>query len=77
MNRFVDAVLADAEPADREAFVKGLTWVDERSRALFKHELRRGQRRRSDRAPHEAVRETTTPTRKPRLACSSSRRSSR
>ena len=35
VNRFVDGVLADAEPADRETFVRGLTWIDERSRALF------------------------------------------
>ena len=35
VNRFIDGVLADAEPADREAFVRGLTWIDERSRALF------------------------------------------
>ena len=35
VNRFVDAVLVEAKPADRDAFIRGLTWMDERSRALF------------------------------------------
>jgi hypothetical protein len=35
VNRFIDAVLRDARPADRESFLRGLAWMDERSRALF------------------------------------------
>jgi len=35
VNRFVDAVLEDADPRDKKEFVRGLTWVDERSRDLF------------------------------------------
>jgi Gluconate 2-dehydrogenase subunit 3 len=36
VNRFVDTVLQDAKPADRATFVRGLTWIDQRSQALFK-----------------------------------------
>jgi len=39
VNRFVDGVLADAPAADRETFVRGLTWMDERSRALFQKDF--------------------------------------
>jgi hypothetical protein len=35
VNRFIDTVLADAPPADRESFLRGLAWMDARSRALF------------------------------------------
>jgi hypothetical protein len=35
VNRYVDAVLLDADQADRYEFLRGLTWVDRRSRALF------------------------------------------
>jgi hypothetical protein len=35
VNRFVDSVLHDAPPADRETFVKGLAWIDSRSKTLF------------------------------------------
>ena len=35
VNRFVDSVLFDAPPADRETFLKGLAWIDARSKALF------------------------------------------
>jgi glucoside 3-dehydrogenase (cytochrome c) hitch-hiker subunit len=35
VNRFIDAVLHDARPADRDSFLRGLAWMDERSRALF------------------------------------------
>ena len=35
VNRFIDAVLRDARPADRDSFLRGLAWMDERSRALF------------------------------------------
>jgi hypothetical protein len=39
VNRFVDAVLADASSGDRESFVRGLAWIDERSRALFEKDF--------------------------------------
>jgi Gluconate 2-dehydrogenase subunit 3 len=35
VNRFVDAVLADAEESERKTFFKGLAWLDARSRELF------------------------------------------
>ena len=35
VDRFVDVVLAEATPSDRDQFVKGLAWIDERSRALY------------------------------------------
>ena len=35
VNRFIDAVLRDARPADRDSFLRGIAWMDERSRALF------------------------------------------
>lgn len=36
VNRFIDQVLTDAEPQVRGSFAQGLTWIDARSRALFK-----------------------------------------
>jgi Gluconate 2-dehydrogenase subunit 3 len=36
VNRFIDHVLTDAQPEVRGSFVRGLTWIDARSRALFK-----------------------------------------
>jgi Gluconate 2-dehydrogenase subunit 3 len=36
VNRFIDAVLQRAKPADRDAFLRGLTWIDERSRTQFR-----------------------------------------
>ena len=36
VNRFVDAVLHEAPAAEREAFLRGLAWIDERSQALVK-----------------------------------------
>ena len=36
VNRFIDAVLHDAKSADREAFLRGLAWIDSRSRALHR-----------------------------------------
>lgn len=33
VNRFIDAVLQQAPPADRDAFLRGLAWMDERSRS--------------------------------------------
>ena len=35
VNRFIDHVLAEASPADRDEFLRGLAWTDERSRSLF------------------------------------------
>jgi hypothetical protein len=35
VNRFIDRVLNDAPPADRDTFLRGLAWIDERTRALF------------------------------------------
>lgn len=35
VNRFVDEVLADSGPAERREFLRGLTWIDQRSRELF------------------------------------------
>ncbi len=39
VNRFVDTVLQGATPADREKFLKGLGWIDARSKTLFKHDF--------------------------------------
>jgi hypothetical protein len=36
VNRFVDQVLTDAAPPVRESFVRGLSWIDSRSRELYK-----------------------------------------
>ena len=36
VNRFIDAVLQRAKPADRDSFLRGLTWMDERSRTQFR-----------------------------------------
>jgi hypothetical protein len=35
VNRFVDGILDEATPSDRDAFLKGLAWMDARSTALF------------------------------------------
>jgi hypothetical protein len=35
VNRFIDNVLEDADARDRKEFLRGLQWVDERSRELF------------------------------------------
>lgn len=39
VNRFIDSVLQGAEPAVRQRFLQGLTWMDTRSRALFKKDF--------------------------------------
>jgi hypothetical protein len=39
VNRFVDRVLQEARPADRASFLRGLAWIDRRSRALFKKDF--------------------------------------
>ena len=33
VNQFIDTVLEDAPPAERESFIGGLAWIDRRSRA--------------------------------------------
>ena len=35
VNRFVDRVLYEANPADRDKFFRGLAWIDERSKILY------------------------------------------
>jgi hypothetical protein len=35
VDRFIDSILAEAPPAERTSFVKGLAWMDARSKALF------------------------------------------
>ncbi len=35
VNVFIDTVLHDADAAEREEFLRGLTWMDERSQELF------------------------------------------
>jgi hypothetical protein len=32
VNEFIDTVLADAKPAERESFLAGLTWIDENAK---------------------------------------------
>jgi hypothetical protein len=39
VNRFIDTVLSRALSAEREAFLRGLAWLDDRSRALFGKEV--------------------------------------
>jgi hypothetical protein len=39
VNRFVDSVLQEAKPDDRTSFLRGLAWIDQRSRALFKKDF--------------------------------------
>jgi hypothetical protein len=39
VNRFIDGVLARAQQADRDAFLRGLAWMDTRSVALFKKDF--------------------------------------
>jgi len=39
VNRFVDRVLSGAQPRDREEFLRGLAWLDERSQQLFGHDF--------------------------------------
>lgn len=39
VNRFIDAVLHAAAPTDRDAFLRGLAWMDERSQTLFKKDF--------------------------------------
>jgi len=39
---YIDSVLASAEPADRDRFLAGLSWLDRRSQALFKNDVLSG-----------------------------------
>ena len=39
VNRYIDEVLAEAAPADREAFLQGLAWLDLRSEARFSRQF--------------------------------------
>lgn len=39
VNRFIDAVLDDADEPDRKSFLRGLEWMDARSRELFGDEF--------------------------------------
>jgi hypothetical protein len=39
VNRFIDTVLHEAQPAERDRFLKGLSWIDERSRTLSKKDF--------------------------------------
>ena len=39
VNRFIDRVLVDADAAERGRFLRGLSWVDQRSRMLFGNEF--------------------------------------
>jgi hypothetical protein len=39
VNRFIDAVLQEAEPLERDTFLRGLAWIDERSQMLFKKDF--------------------------------------
>jgi hypothetical protein len=39
VNRFIDTVLQKAPPTDRDAFLRGLAWMDERSQTLFKKDF--------------------------------------
>jgi len=39
VNRFVDWVLSGAQPRDREEFLRGLAWIDQRSQQLFGHDF--------------------------------------
>jgi hypothetical protein len=40
VNRFIDTVLHDAPSGERDMFLRGLAWVDERSRATFAKDFR-------------------------------------
>ena len=39
VNRYIDDVLAEAKPADRDAFLQGLAWLDMRSEARFNRQF--------------------------------------
>lgn len=39
VNRFIDTVLSEAQAPERDAFLRGLAWMDDRSRALFSQDF--------------------------------------
>jgi hypothetical protein len=39
VNRFIDAVLQQAKPTERQAFVRGVAWLDDRSRRQFRNDF--------------------------------------
>lgn len=39
VNRFIDQVLHDANPSERDRFFRGLSWIDRRSKELFGADL--------------------------------------
>jgi len=39
VNRYIDGVLAEAKPEDRDAFLQGLAWLDMRSEARFSRQF--------------------------------------
>lgn len=39
VNRFIDAVLHEAPATDRDSFLRGLAWLDDRSRVVFKKDF--------------------------------------
>jgi len=39
VNRFIDWVLSQAPPAERDKFISGLAWIDERSRARYQKDF--------------------------------------
>jgi Gluconate 2-dehydrogenase subunit 3 len=39
VNRIIDSLLADAKTTDRDSFLRGLSWMDDRSQALFGKDL--------------------------------------
>ena len=55
VNRFVDNVLDDADPRDKKEFLRGLAWVDERSKDLFGADFLGLQQRAADGPPHHHV----------------------
>ena len=56
VNRFIDHVLQRRKPADRDSFVRGLTWIDDAA-APFSQGFRRARRQRSRRAADDAAAE--------------------
>jgi glucoside 3-dehydrogenase (cytochrome c) hitch-hiker subunit len=39
VNRFIDWVLSEAPPAERDRFVAGLTWIDDQSRSRYQKDF--------------------------------------
>ena len=77
VNRFIDGVLADADRRGSRGLRQGIDVGRRTQPGAVQHELRRGQRRRSDNAADEAVREGQPRQGSRDWRASSSRRSSR